>query len=434
MQIKGEMMGKLAIKAKFIYYNNKLHQDKYLLVNNNVIEGITETLTDKTYEILERGNSGVFPAFINSHTHLPMSYFRGLADDLPLKNWLEEHIWPAESKMLDEHFVYDATILAAAEMIRSGTICANDMYFFSKSIGRALSDVGLRGVVGGGVLDFPTKFAKNSDDYLKRIEDLIEEFKSDELIKISVCPHAPYTVSPENYRKCIDFSIRHKIQIHTHLAETKWEVDEIIKRYGKSPVKLFDEIGLLDANTIFAHVIWIDDEEIEILGSKKANIAACVKSNLKLASGFIKANKLKEAGANLTIATDGNASNNSLNMFEEMSYFAKLQKGLNLDPTVMNAEEVFNMATKNAAKALNLDKCGELKKGNYADFMIISFDDINMLPVYNPVSHLVYTAEPSNVTDVFVNGKCLMKNREFVTIDIKEVKEKAKYWNKKIRS
>ncbi|MBZ4672007.1 amidohydrolase family protein [Deferribacteraceae bacterium V6Fe1] len=427
-------MKKLAIKAKYIYYNNKIHTDKFLLINNNLIEGISNQLTDGEYEVLDKGNSGIFPAFINTHTHLPMSYFRGLADDLPLKSWLEEHIWPAESKMLNEEFVYDATTLAAAEMIRSGTICANDMYFFSKYIGKALKDVGLRGVVGGGVLDFPTKFAKNSDEYLRRIEELIEEFENDELINISICPHAAYTVNPDNYKKCIDFANKYNIQIHTHLAETEWEVNEISNRYGKTPVRLFDEIGLFDTNTIFAHVIWVDDEEIEILGRKKANIAACVKSNLKLASGFIKAQKLQEAGANITIATDGNASNNSLNMFEEMSTFAKTQKGLNLNPTIMNAENVFNMSTKNAAKALNLSKCGELKKGNFADFMIVSFDDINMLPVYNPISHLVYTAEPSNVTDVFVNGQCLLKDRKFTTIDIEQVKEKAKYWSKKIRS
>lgn len=429
------MSKKIAIKARFIYYNNKIHNNKYLLINDNLIEGITDYVEEKTeYKVIDRSSCGIFPGLINTHTHLPMSYFRGLADDLPLKVWLEEHIWPAENKILSEEFVYDATILAAAEMIRSGTICANDMYFYSKSIGKALKDVGLRGVVGAGVLDFPTKFAKDPSEYLAKTEELIDEFKNESLIKVSVCPHAPYTVSPENYLKCIKFAENHNIQIHTHLAETEWEIKEIKKRYGKTPVKLFNEIGLFDTNAIFAHVIWIDDEDVEILGKKNVNIATCTKSNLKLASGYIKGDKLHKAGANITIATDGNASNNSLNMFEEMSVFAKVQKGMSLDPTVMPAEDVFNMATKNAAKALNLLRCGELKKGNYADFMVVSFEDINMLPVYNPISHLIYTAEPYNVVDLYVNGKCLMENREYKTIDINQVKEKSIYWSKKIRS
>lgn len=423
----------IAIKAKYIYYNRKIHTDKYLLINNKLIEGISDEAKDG-YKILDRSSSGIFPGFFNTHTHLPMVYFRGIADDLPLKDWLENHIWPVENKMLSEEFVYDATMLAVAEMLRSGIVCVNDMYFFSKSIGKGLSDAGVKGVIGGGVLDFPTKFAKSFNEYLVKIEELIDIFKDNELIKVSICPHAPYTVNPENYRECVEFAKKHNILVHTHISETQNEVDEIKKRYGKTPVKLLDEIGLFDLQAVFAHCVWLDDEEINILGDKKVNIASCAKSNLKLASGVIKGDKLLKAGANITLGSDGNGSNNSLNMFDEMSTFARVQKGITLDPTVMPAETVFDMATFNAAKALPFKNTGELKKGNFADFIIVNFDDINLLPVYNPISHLVYSCEPANVTDVFVNGNCLMENKEFKTIDIKEIKDKAKYWSLKIGS
>jgi len=427
------MKRKIAIKAKYIYYNRKIHTDKYLLVNDKLIEGISDDVIEGDYKVIDRSSSGIFPGFFNTHTHLPMVYLRGIADDLPLKEWLENHIWPVENRILSEEFVYDATMLSIAEMIRSGVVCANDMYFFSKSIAKALSDAGLKGIVGGGVLDFPTKFARNFNEYLEKIEELIETFKGNELIKVSICPHAPYTVSPEGYRKCVEFATKHNILIHTHLSETKWERDEIIKRYNKTPVRLLEETGLFDTNSIFAHCVWLDDEEIDILGEKKVNIASCIKSNLKLASGIIKGDKLLKAGANITLGTDGNGSNNSLNMFDEMSTFSRVQKGVTLDPTVMPAETVFHMTTCNAAKALSFKNSGELKKGNFADFIVINFEEVNLMPVYNPISHLVYTSEPANVTDVFVNGTCLMENREFKTIDIEEIKNKAKYWSLKIR-
>ena len=425
-------MSKIAIKARFIYYNNKIHENTHLIVDGECIQGIQKTPPEGC-KVIDRSGSGIFPGFINAHTHLPMSMFRGLADDLPLKEWLEGHIWPAENKMLDDEFVYDATLLASAEMIRTGTVCANDMYFYSGQIGKALSDVGLKGVIGAGVLDFPTKFSRSFDEYLAKAEVLIDKFKDSSLIKVALCPHAPYTVNPENYKKCVRFCSEKGILIHTHLSETRWEVEEINKRYGKSPVKLMDETGFFDINSISAHVVWVDDEEIEILGKKGASIVSCIESNLKLSSGFAPIYKMKNAGVNVTIGTDGNASNNDLNMLSEISTFSKVHKGLNFDPTFFKSGEIIDIATKNAARALNLKRCGELKKGNFADFFIISFDDINMMPVYNPISHLVFTAEPLNITDLYVNGKCLMDNGKLTTIDLDYLKEKIRYWENKIK-
>ncbi len=423
-----------AYYADYIYYEGKLEKEKYLLVNHfgNIL-GIENNIDLKeNTEIVYFEKSAIFPGFINTHTHLPMVYFRGLADDLPLMDWLQKYIWPAEGKWLSDEFVYDATIHAVAEMIKSGTVCANDMYFYSSSIAKAIEDTNFKAVVGIGVLDFPTKFAKNADEYIKKAGDFLAEFENSRFITTALCPHAPYTVSPENYKKCIDFAEQNDITIHTHLAETEWEIEEIKSKYGKPPVQLFDEIGMFDTNAVFAHCTHLTEEEIELLGRKKVNISHCPESNMKLASGFAPMSQLCDAGANITIGTDGAASNNDLDMLSELSTTAKIHKALSRDATVFDAESVLNMATGNAAKSLKLENMGELKEGNCADFFVMSLDDINTLPVYNPVSHLIYSANPENITNLFINGRQLMENRKLTFIDEQAIKDKARYWQKKV--
>ncbi|MEC9492256.1 amidohydrolase family protein [Flexistipes sp.] len=422
-----------AYYADYIYYDGKLHENKYILVEDEKIIGLRDKINnpDET-PIKSFPNSAIFPGLINTHTHLPMVYFRGLADDLPLMEWLQKYIWPAESKWLSGEFVYDATIHAVAEMIKSGTVCANDMYFFSKSIAKAIEDANFKGVVGLGVLDFPTKFAQNADEYINKAGDFLDEFKGSRFITTALCPHAPYTVNPENYKKCIDFAERNGITIHTHLAETEWEIEEIKSKYGKPPVQLFDEIGMFDTDAVFAHCTHLTEEEIELLGRKKVNVSHCPESNMKLASGFAPMYQLYKAGTNITIGTDGAASNNDLDMLSELSTMAKIHKALNRDATVFDAESVLNMATRNAAKSLQLRNMGELKEGNCADFFVMNLDDINTLPVYNPVSHLIYSANPENITDLFINGRQLMENGKLTFIDQQAIKDKARYWQKKV--
>lgn len=421
---------KKAYKADYIYYDGKLEKDKYLIFDEKVL-GISDTPQDAEIKY-EKGNSLILPAFINTHTHLPMSFFRGLADDIPLMEWLKSYIWPAESKYLSEEFVYDATLLAAAEMIHCGTVWANDMYFYSRSIGKAIKKAGLKVILGAGILDFPTKFGKNVDDYLENAIQLYKEFEGDSDIKVALSPHAPYTVSPENYKKCISFSEKYDLFIHTHLAETVDEVKNIREKFGKTPVMLMDEVGLFDTKSIVAHMVHLTDEEIELVGRKKVNIAHCIESNLKLGSGFAPVKKYMDAGANVSVGTDGAASNNDLDMLGEISTVAKFHKGLNLDPTVLNAETVIKMATKNAAKGLYLDGCGELKNGYWADFTVFTFTNCWTVPMFNPISHVVYSAKTENVSDLFVNGEPVMLNKKILTFDEDEVIEKGKWWGCRI--
>jgi len=422
---------KKAYKADLIYYDGKLFKDKFLIFDEKII-GISDD-SQGAEEVFEKKNSFIMPAFINTHTHLPMSFFRGLADDIPLMDWLKNHIWPAESKFLDEDFVYDATLLAACEMIHSGTVWANDMYFFSRSIGEAIKKAGLKAVLGAGILDFPTKFGSNLDDYLQNALKLYEYFKGERDIKIALSPHAPYTVSPESYKKCISFAEKYDFIIHTHLAETVDEVKTIAEKYGKTPVMLMDEIGLFDTRSIVAHMVHLTDEEIEIVGKKSVNIAHCLESNLKLGSGFAPIKKYMDKGANISIGTDGAASNNDLDMLGEISAVAKFHKGLNLDPTVLDAETVINMATKNAAKGLYIDGCGELKAGFYADFTVFTFQNCWTVPLFNPISQVVYSAKSENITDLFVNGNAVMLDKKITTFDEDEVIDKGMWWGKKIR-
>lgn len=427
-------MKKKAFYADFVYYNNKPHENIYLLINGNVIEGIAEkdALELSDYEITEYKNSAIFPGLINTHTHLPMSLFRGLADDLPLMDWLQNHIWPAEGKWLSPEFVKASTDLSAIEMIRSGTVMANDMYFLSENIAVSLHDAGLKGTVGVGVLDFATKFGTSADDYISKASALYNKYKGDELISISLCPHAPYTVCPDNYIKCVEFCAKHDLVLHTHLMEAKSESEDYFARYGKTPVQVMNEVGAFDIKGLFAHCVQLNDDEIALMGEKKVSIAHCVESNMKLGNGFAPIVQMDKAGINVTIGTDGAASNNDIDMIGEMRSVAFAHKGNRCDATVLPAAKVLKHATTDGAKALGFNDCGELKKGNKADFIVMSFDGAMMTPVYHPVSHLVYSASHNDVTDVYVNGKCLMKNREILTVDEEKVKEEARRWASKI--
>lgn len=427
-----ESIAKFAVYGNYIYYDGRIEYNKYLVVENGIILDIIDKVTDNSINCIKRENSAIFPGFINTHTHIPMVFFRGLADDMPLMDWLKYHIWPAESKWLSDEFVYDATLLAACELIHSGTTTINDMYFYSHKIAEAMIKSGLKSTIGIGVLDFPTKFAKNIDDYLSQINILNKTINGNGLTKIAICPHSFYTVCPDNFLKCVSFAKKYDLLLHTHLSETEYEIKEIQKRYGKRPIELASELGLFDVKSIFAHCVHLTDEEIEILGTKKANISHCLESNLKLASGFSPVKKLIDAGANVSIGTDGAASNNDLDMLSEISTVAKFHKGLNMDPTVMDAKTVIDMSTINAARALSLSNTGILKKGFDADFFILSLDKAHLQPVYNILSHLVYTAKSSDITDLFIKGKWVMQNGNITTIDETTILKKAKNWSKKI--
>ncbi len=414
---------KQAFYSDYIYYNSKLHKNSWLLIENNIVTGISnDKLLSDEYKKKTFNNSCIFPGLINSHTHLAMSAFRGFGDDLPLMTWLNNHIWPAEKKYVSPEFVYNYTLLSVAECIRSGVTCVNDMYFYANDVANALRYGGIRGVVAFGIM--------SSLDALKMADD----FKQDDFVKVSIAPHSLYSVDINIFKESVKYAISKNYTLHTHLAETKTETEQILSKYNKCPIQLMNETGAFDYNgSVFAHCVHLTNDEINLMGSKKINISHCLESNLKLASGFAPIKQLVEAGCNISIGTDGAASNNDQSLIHEMSTVSKFHKALNYDAECLPAEYVLDMATKNAAKSLNYDKIGELKKGNFADFFVLSFDSVNMTPLYNPISQLIYSANNNDITDVYVNGRPIMSNRQITIFDEEEIKYIARKEAKKIK-
>lgn len=378
-------------------------------------------------------NHAVLPGLINAHTHHPMVLFRGVADDLMLMDWLQNHIWPAEKKWLDADFCYDGTQLALLEMLRSGTTCFNDHYLFSDSIGKAISAAGMRGVIGGFVIDFPTNYAQSADEYLAKANDLCHNWRNHPLIKVSIAPHAPYSVSDETFIKVKAFAEKHSVRIHLHLHETTDEINQSLKQYQKRPLRRMYELGLVSAQLECVHMTQIDAEDIKILQQTKAHIVHCPCSNLKLASGITPVKQLLDAGINVAIGTDGAASNNDLDMFNELHFAAMLAKVAAKDPTAFNAAEALRTATLGGARALGLEQeVGSLEAGKAADIIAVDLSAINTQPVYNPISQLVYAVNSSQVTDVWVAGKRLLKEKQFTAMDEIEILKKAREWRNKI--
>ncbi len=376
----------------------------------------------------------IFPGLVNAHTHAAMVYFRGMADDLPLKTWLEEHIWPAEAAWLGDEFVGDAVELAAWEMLRSGITAFNDMYFYGDAIARAAKRIGIRAVVGAGILDFPSKVAGSTEEYLERARDLITGWKGDDLIVPADSPHAPYTCSPGTYDKARELAEQNDVPLHTHLAETEWEVDEIRRRYGKSPVALLSDREFLSPRVCAAHAVWVSEEEIVQLAETGTAVAHCPESNLKLASGIAPVAAMLKAGVRVALGTDGAASNNNLNMLEEMSTAAKLQKAAAGDPTVVDARTALRMATIEGARALGLgDLTGSLEPGKSADLVVADLDRPHLVPLYDICSQIVYAMEAGDVRDVMVAGRFSLRNRRLVNGDEDHIRARAAFWREKIR-
>jgi len=384
-------------------------------------------------KIIKKRKNVILPGLINTHTHAAMVYFRGLADDLPLKEWLEKYIWPAENSLLNPKFVYDAVGLACLEMLKAGITTYNDMYFFEDAAGEITKKIGMRAVLGAGVLDFPSVSAKTSDEYLENAKMFISNWLNDDLILPSVAPHALYTCSSDTLKKSKALAERYDVPLHIHLSETRWEVDNIIERYEKRPVEYLDSIGFLDKRVIAAHCVWLDDNEIELLAKRDVSVSHCVESNLKLASGFAPIAKMISSGLRVTFGTDGAASNNDLNILSEISTTAKLQKALNNSPTVLDAKTVILMATRWAAESLGLgEKIGTLEKGKKADIISITLDKPHLTPIYDICSHIVYSAMASDVNMVMVNGKLIIDDGRLLTYDEFEILDKSKAWNELI--
>jgi len=384
-------------------------------------------------ESLEFASHALIPGFVNAHTHAAMSLFRGLADDLPLMDWLQKHIWPAEGKWVGAEFVRDGTQLAIAEMLKSGTTCFNDMYFFPEVAAHAAQEAGIRAVVGLIVLDFPSAWAQNADEYLHKGLQLRDGLKHSDLVTMTFAPHAPYTVSDGPLEKVAMYAEELRMPVHIHVHETAHEVEESMSRFGVRPLERLAKLGLLGPRLIAVHMTQLLAEEMVALATANASVAHCPASNLKLASGFCEVGKLIKVGVNVALGTDGAASNNNLDMLEEMHLAALLAKGVAGDATAVPAAQALRMATLNGARALGLDsEIGSLINGKRADIAAIDLSGIDTLPLYDPLSQIVYAANRNDVTDVWVNGRRVLASRRLATLDPAALAAKAAAWRDKI--
>lgn len=377
----------------------------------------------------------VIPGFINCHTHIAMNLFRGLADDLELMDWLNNYIWPAEGKWVSHELVYDGSLLAMAEMIRGGTTCFNDMYFFLGATADAANLSGMRAHIGMTVIDVPTAWAKTTDEYFAKGLEFYQQYKNHDRITPTMAPHSTYTVSLENLTKAKDIADKYKLKINIHLQEAPSEITQSMAQYNQRPLQRLNEIGMVTPNLIAVHMTQINDNDVEILKKTQPHIVHCPESNMKLVSGSCPVEKLTQLGINIALGTDGAASNNDLDMFGEMRSAAFLGKVTANDPKAVSAEQALKMATINGAKALGIDHItGSLERGKAADFIAIDLAHIETQPLYHPISQIVYATPRHQVTDVWVAGKPLLKNRQLQGIDEKELLAKAEVWRKKIKN
>lgn len=373
-------------------------------------------------DIIYAENSLVMPGLVNCHTHAPMTYFRGLADDLELTDWLNNYIFPAEARFVNKDFSYLGSLLACAEMIKSGTTTFCDMYIFEDDVARAAKSAGMRCLVGEVLFDFPSPNVKTPEDGLKYTEKLIEKWANDPLVNIIVEPHSLYTCSENLLRASKKIADRYGVRIATHYLETKFEREQLIEKHGKIPTSFLKDIGYLDERFIAFHCVWMDEEDIRMFADHGCKAVHNPESNMKLASGVAPISKMMASGVTVGLGTDGCASNNNLDMFQEMDTAAKLHKVVQLDPTVMDANTVVRMATCNGARVLGMDKLvGSLKAGMKADIIIINLNKPHLTPLYNEYSHIVYAFNGADVDTVLINGKVVMKNRKLLTIDENDI-------------
>jgi 5-methylthioadenosine/S-adenosylhomocysteine deaminase len=376
----------------------------------------------------------VMPGLINTHTHVPMVLFRGIADDLLLMEWLQKYIFPAEAKNVDEQFVRWGTKLGCLEMIQGGTTTYVDMYYFEDAIADETARAGMRAVLGETLIDFPAPDNKTWDAGMTYVEKYAAKWKGHPLITPAIAPHAAYTVSTDHLKQAHAFSERLGVPLVIHAAEDPAEVKTIQERYGSSSVAYLERIGLLDERVIAAHMIWPTGDDIGTLAKRRVGVAHCPQSNMKLAGGAAPVPQMLKAGVAVGLGTDGAASNNDLNLWEEMDTAAKLHKLTSKDPTVLNAREALEMATIGGARAIHQNKeIGSLEAGKRADLIIVGMDSVHQAPIYNVYSQLVYATKASDVQTVIINGRVVMANRRVLTIDERIVRMKASEYRDRIR-
>jgi 5-methylthioadenosine/S-adenosylhomocysteine deaminase len=375
------------------------------------------------------------PGFINMHTHSAMSLLRGFADDLNLQVWLNDYIWPIEKAFLKPAFVHDGSKLAIAEMLRGGTTCFNDLYFYPEVTAATAVESGMRASIGLPVINVPTVWAANEDEYISKGIRVSASWQNESLISTALAPHAPYSVGDAALRRVAEVSAEQDMRVHMHVLESGWEVQESNAQHGKSTLKRLDDVGLLNEHLLAVHMTQLNEADIQMVAQAGVNVIHCPESNLKLGNGICPLGSLLENKVNVALGTDGAASNNNLDLLEESRTAALLAKGISADPCVVTAFQALEMLTINGAKALGMqDKLGSIEAGKLADLTAMRMDSLQTTPMYDVISHLVYAASSQQVSHVWVGGKMLLENGEFLHIDREEIVDRAKYWANKIAS
>ena len=422
------------IHAGYILTQNQnrdvLHQHSIAIDQGCILEIIpTNTCTYSAQNIFHLPEHMIAPGLINMHTHSPMVLLRGLGEDTSLQTWLNQYIWPAERSLCDNTFIYEGTLLAIAEMLRSGTTCFNEHYFFPKDIAQAVNDTGMRACIGIPIINAPNPYTQNTSQAFEHAHSILKD-KPEPNISYALAPHAPYTVNNEDLTSLHETQKTYNCPIHIHLHETESEVKQSLKEYGKTPVARLHEHNLINPKLLAVHMTHLSDEDIHCISEQGAHIITCPSSNCKLASGFSPLHKYISHNINLCIGTDGAASNNDLDILQEAHLTALIGKNVAQDPLAINAQLVFDMLTIHAAKALGMDATlGSIEPGKYADIIAVHVEDIGCYPLHNLVNQLIYTISAQQIDHVFVSGKCLYQNKTYKTLDAEHLLEIARKYH-----
>ncbi|WP_369854942.1 TRZ/ATZ family hydrolase [Candidatus Thalassolituus haligoni] len=406
-----------------------------VFVTNGRIEAIEPSSSERSArQTIELPHHALLPGYINAHGHAAMSLFRGLADDLPLMNWLQHHIWPAEAQWVSSEFVRQGTELAIAEMIRSGTTTFADMYFYPQDAIDASLAAGMRHVSFTPILDFPTNYASNADEYIQKALAVRDQYQHHDLVTLGLGPHAPYTVSDAPLRQIRIIADELQLPVQIHLHETAFEVQDSLEQLGKRPIERLFDLGFLSKDVSCVHMTQINDSDLDLIKQSRASVIHCPESNLKLASGFCPTARLLAAGIPLGLGTDGAASNNDLNLQAEMKTAAMLAKAVAADAAVVPALQALHMATLGSAQALGIDQyTGSVEIGKWADLQAVDLSQLPQQPLYDPISQLVYTDSSRYTSHVWVAGKALLSEAELTHIDVDRLTATARQWCQRIR-
>lgn len=385
------------------------------------------------HETVSRPDAALIPGLVNAHTHNPMTLLRGVADDLPLKVWLQQHIWPIEAAVIGPDFVADGITLAIAEMLRGGTTCVNENYFFPDVQAATYKRHGFRARVGLPVIDFPTAWAASDDEYFDKADEVHDQWRDDALIATAFAPHAPYTVNDANFERVRMLADQLDIPVHLHLHETAQEVEQSLEKHGQRPIARLDRLGLVNERLIAIHMTQLTEAEIHLCAERGVSVVHCPESNLKLASGFCPACALERAGVNLAVGTDGCASNNDLDMFSETRTAALLAKAVAQDAAALDAFSALRAATLGGAKAIGFDdRVGSIEPGKEADLVCVDLSALETQPLHHVVSQLIYATGRQQVSDVWIAGRARLRQRMLVDIDIEGVLSNARQWRERI--